>query len=74
MTDYEWEIKECLQQRTDTISYKKTKDQFFYPANEAKRKQSRLKQVHILFDLILCEIIQLFLIIFSGIESKLKYK
>ncbi|XP_025423406.1 voltage-dependent calcium channel subunit alpha-2/delta-3 isoform X3 [Sipha flava] len=44
MTDYEWEIKECLQQRTDTISYKKTKDQFFYPINEAKRKHSRMKQ------------------------------
>jgi hypothetical protein len=74
MTDYEWEIKECLQQRTDTISYKKTKDQFFYPINEAKRKHSRMKQVRILFYLFREGIIQLFLIIFTGIKSKFKYK
>lgn len=49
MTDYEWELKECFQQRTDTISYKKTKDKFFYPINKAKRERDRRKQVYYLF-------------------------
>lgn len=53
MTDYEWEKEECKQQRTDTLSYKKTKDTFFYPKNRARRDRARKKKVHtfILFTL-----------------------
>lgn len=45
MTDYLWEQEECSQQKTDTISYKRTKDKFFYPKNIAKRERDRRKKV-----------------------------
>ncbi|KAF0760776.1 voltage-dependent calcium channel subunit alpha-2/delta-3 isoform X3, partial [Aphis craccivora] len=44
MTDYLWEKEECHQQYNDTISYKKTKDKFFYPKNIAKREQDRKRK------------------------------
>ncbi|XP_060849849.1 voltage-dependent calcium channel subunit alpha-2/delta-3 isoform X2 [Rhopalosiphum padi] len=44
MTDYLWEQEECQQQYDDTMSYKKTKDQFFYPINIAKREQDRKRK------------------------------
>jgi len=49
MTDYLWEQEECNQQREDTISYKRTKDQFFFPKNRAKRERDRRKKVHLLY-------------------------
>jgi len=45
MTDYLWEKEECQQQYDDTISYKLTKDKFFYPVNRAKRERDRRKKV-----------------------------
>lgn len=48
MTDYEWEMKECHQQRTYTISYKNSKDTFFYPINREMRERDRRKQVYYL--------------------------
>ncbi|XP_050423837.1 voltage-dependent calcium channel subunit alpha-2/delta-3 isoform X2 [Adelges cooleyi] len=44
MTDYLWEREECHQQRDDTLSYKRTKDKFFYPSNREKRERVRLKK------------------------------
>jgi len=46
MTDYLWEKEECQQQYHDTISYKETKDKFFYPKNRAKRERDRKKKVN----------------------------
>jgi len=49
MTDYLWEKEECQQQYDDTISYKQTKDKFFYPKNRAKRERDRRKKVYITY-------------------------
>jgi len=53
MTDYLWEKEECHQQYNDTISYKKTKDKFFYPKNIAKRVQDRKRKVCIYLNIFL---------------------
>lgn len=47
MTDYLWDQEECNLQREYTISYKRTKDQFFYPVNIAKREQDQIKKVRL---------------------------
>lgn len=48
MTDFLWEKEECLQQRTDTISYKRGKDEFFFPKNRLERERDRRKKVYLI--------------------------
>lgn len=69
MTDYLWEKEECQQQYDDTISYKRTKDKFFYPKNRAKRERDRRKKVGTYLYIFLTK---LYCIMFLGVESKFK--
>jgi len=71
MTDYLWEKEECQQQYDDTISYKKTKDKFFYPKNRAKRERDRIKKVRLSVRS-KSYLTKLYLIMVLGIESKFK--